>query len=76
LLREQASGLLREHRRIIESAAEHAKQLQAAMPDDLLMAPLRRHVDGIIADLRDLWRHGDEWEAEADRLARHLADAS
>jgi hypothetical protein len=76
LLRERASDLLIEHRRLTGSAAEHAQQLQAAMPDDLFGAPLRRHVEGILTDLRALWRHGDEWEAEADRLATSLTEAT
>jgi hypothetical protein len=70
------SDLLREHRRLVASAGEHAKQLDAGMPDDLLMAPLRRHVEGLLADLRGLWGHGDEWEKGLDRLADLLNEAN
>lgn len=61
LLRDNASSLLLEHRRLLRQAADQVAQ---------------GHPDGILDTLRDLWRHGDEWEAEADRLARHLAEAT
>ena len=62
LLRENESRLLLEHRRLVKQAADLIE------PDQ----------DGerVLATLRELWRHGDEWEAEADRLARHLAEAT
>lgn len=70
------SSLLIEHRRLVASAGEHAKQLQAAMPDDLFGSPLRVHVDGVLADLRALWGHGEEWEKGLDRLADLLDEAN
>ena len=62
LLRDNASALLAEHRRLVKQVADRVE--------------INYPAESIILDLRELWRLGDAWEAEADRLARHLADAS
>jgi hypothetical protein len=68
------SDLLTEQRRLLRDGGEHAKQLDAGMPDDLLMAPLRRHVEGLLGILRELWAHGDAWEKDRDSLIDILGD--